>query len=63
MNIKKLTKEEFLRVCMPLKGLGKEITEAKMELMPVNKGLINGNIYSIEVKEYEDEVILRKVKR
>ena len=48
---------------MPLKGLEKEITEAKMELLPVNKGLINGNIYSIEVKEYEDEVILRKVKR
>lgn len=48
---------------MPLKGLKKEITEAKMELMPVNKGLINRNIYSVEVKEYKDEVILRKVKR
>lgn len=61
--IKKITKEQFRQMSMPLKGLGKEITEAKMELMPVNKGLINGNIYSIEVKEYEDEVILRKVER
>lgn len=60
---KKLTKEQFRQMSMPLKGQGKEITEAKMELMPVNKGLINGNIYSIEVKEYEDEVILRKVGR
>ena len=60
---KKLTKQEFRSLAMPLKGLGKEITEAKMELMPVNKGLINGNIYSIEVKEYEDEVILRKAGR
>lgn len=60
---KKLTKQEFMDISMPLKGLGKEITEAKMELMPVNKGLINGNIYIIEVKEYEDEVILRKVGR
>lgn len=61
--IKKLTKQEFIDIGMPLKGLGKEITEAKMELMPVNKGLINGNIYSIEVKEYKDEAILRKVGR
>lgn len=60
---KKLTKQEFRNLAMPLKGLGKEITEAKMELMPVNKGLINGNIYSIEVKEYENEVILKKVKK
>lgn len=60
---KKITKQEFRNLAMPLKGLGKEITEAKMELMPVNKGLINGNIYSIEVKEYEDEVILRKVNK
>lgn len=60
---KKLTKQEFRNISMPLKGLGKEIIEAKMELMPVNKGLINGNIYSIEVKEYEDEVILKKVGR
>lgn len=60
---KKLTKEEFRSLAMPLKGSGKEIAESKMELMPVNKGLINGNIYSIEVKEYEDEVILRKVGR
>lgn len=59
---KKLTKQEFMDISMPLKGQGKEIAEAKMELLPVNKGLINGNIYSIEVKEYEDEVILRKVK-
>ena len=35
--------------------------EAKMDLFPVNKGKINGNIYSIEVKEYEDEVILTKI--
>jgi len=60
---KKLTKEEFRNLAMPLKGSGKEITEAKMELLPVNKGLINGNIYSSKVKEYEDEVILRKVER
>ena len=60
---KKLTKEQSRQMSMPLKGLEKEITEAKMELLPVNKGLINGNIYSIEVKEYEDEVILTKIEK
>lgn len=59
--IKTITKQQFRDMSMPLKGIGKDITEAKMELFPVNKGKINGNIYSIEVKEYEDEVILTKI--
>lgn len=63
MNIKTITKEQFRQMSMPLKGIGKDISEAKMELFPVNKGTINGNIYSIEVKEYEDEVILTKIEK
>lgn len=59
--IKTITKQQFRDMSMPLKGQGKEITEAKIELLPVDKGLINGNVYSIEVKEYEDEVILTKI--
>lgn len=58
---KTITKQQFRDMSMPLKGIGKDINEAKMELFPVNKGTINGNIYSIEVKEYEDEVILTKI--
>ena len=58
---KTITKQQFRDMVMPLKGQGKEITEAKMELLPVDKGLINGNVYSIEVKEYEDEVVLTKI--
>lgn len=59
--IKTITKQQFRDMSMPLKGIGKDINEAKMELFPVNKGTINGNTYSIEVKEYEDEVILTKI--
>ena len=58
---KTITKQQFRDMSMPLKGQGKEITEAKMELLPVDKGLINGNVYRIEVKEYEDEVVLTKI--
>ena len=35
--------------------------EFKIQLLPVDKGLINGNLYKIEVKEFEDLVILTKI--
>ena len=58
-----LTKKEFVDICMPLKGNGKDITEAPMELLPVNKGLINGNLYQIEVNDKEGTVNLTKVEK
>ena len=45
--IKTITKQQFRDMSMPLKGIGKDINEAKMELFLVNKGTINGNTYSI----------------
>ena len=58
---KELTKEQFQELAFPIKGNGKDIEEPKMQLLPVNKGLINGNVYSIKVDIYEDLVILSKV--
>lgn len=63
MKPRVITKEKFREMAFPSKGQGKDIAEAPMELMPVNKGLINGNLYHIEVKDLEDEVILTKVER
>lgn len=57
---KELTKENFRQMAFPIKGNGKDIEEPKMQLLPVNKGLINGNVYKIEIKEFEDLVILTK---
>ena len=34
---------------------------SKMELSPNNIGMINGNVYKIEIKEFEDLVILEKI--
>ena len=59
--IKTITKQQFRDMSMPKIDKENKSIEAKMELSPVNKGTINGNIYSIEVKEYEDEVILTKI--
>ena len=58
---KQLTKEQFRQMAFPIKGNGKDIEEPKMQLLPVDKGMINGNIYKIEIKEFEDLVILEKI--
>lgn len=34
--------------------------ESKIQLLPVDKELINGNLDKIKVKEFEDLVILEK---
>lgn len=58
---KQLTKEQFRQMAFPIKGNGKDIEEPKMQLLPVDKGMINGNVYKIEIKEFEDLVILEKI--
>lgn len=58
---KTLTKQQFIEIAFPIKGNGKDIEEPKMQLLPDNKGLINGNLYSIEVKPFEDLAILVKI--
>lgn len=58
---KELTKQQFQELAFPIKGNGKDIEEPKMQLLPVNKGMINGNVYSIKVDIYEDLVILEKI--
>lgn len=58
---KELTKEQFRQMAFPIKGNGKDIEEPKIQLLPVDKGMINGNIYKIEIKEFEDLVILEKI--
>lgn len=58
---KELTKEQFRQMAFPIKGNGKDIEDPKMQLLPVDKGMINGNVYKIEIKEFEDLVILEKI--
>ena len=58
---KTITKEQFRELAFPVKGNGKDIAEPKMQLLPNDRGLINGNLYSIEVKPFEDLVILTKI--
>lgn len=57
---KQLTKEQFRQMAFPAID-GKNIIPAKMELSPNNIGMINGNVYKIEIKEFDDLVILSKV--
>lgn len=57
---KQLTKEQFRQMAFPAID-GKNVIPAKMELSPNNIGLINGNIYKIEIKEFEDLVTLEKI--
>ena len=57
---KQLTKEQFRQMAFPIVD-GKNIIPAKMELSPDNIGMINGNVYKIEIREFEDLVILSKV--
>ena len=57
---KQLTKEQFRELALPVVD-GKNVIPAKMELSPDNIGMINGNIYKIEIKEFEDLVILEKI--
>ena len=58
---KTLTKQQFRELAFPIKGNGKDIEEPKMQLLPGDKGLINGNLYSVEVKPFEDLVILERI--
>lgn len=60
---KTLTKQQFQELAFPIKRNGKDIEEPKMQLLPNNKGLINGNLYSIEVKAFEDLVILKRIEK
>lgn len=57
---KTLTKQQFRQMAFPIKGNGKDIEEPKMQLLPVDKGMINGNMYNIKVEIYEDLVTLTK---
>lgn len=57
---KTLTKQQFQELAFPVVD-GKNVIPAKMELSPNNTGLINGNLYKIEIKEFEDLVILEKI--
>ena len=57
---KQLTKEQFRQMAFPIVD-GKNIIPAKMDLSPNNIGSINGNVYKIEIKEFEDLVILEKI--
>lgn len=57
---KTLTKEQFIQMAFPVVD-GKNVIPAKMELTPNNIGMINGNFYRIEVKAFEDLVILTKI--
>ena len=59
---KTLTKEQFRQMAFPTVE-GKNVIPAKMELLPGDKGLINGNLYSIDVKVFEDLVILTKIQQ
>lgn len=57
---KELTKEQFRELAFSVIDR-KNIIHAKMELSPDNIGSINENVYKIEVKEFEDLVILEKI--
>ena len=50
-------------MAFPIKGIGKELIEPKMQLIPINKGVISGNTYSIIVDSEKDEVILTKIEK
>jgi hypothetical protein len=57
---KTLTKQQFQELAFPVVD-GKNVIPAKMELSPNNIGTINGNLYKIEIKEFEDLVTLEKI--
>ena len=57
---KTLTKQQFQELAFPVVD-GKNVIPAKMEIFSINIGTINGNVYKIEVKEFEDLVILEKI--
>ena len=56
---KTLTKQQFRESFSPIVE-GKNIIEPKIQLLPGDKCIINGNVYSIKVEIYEDLVILTK---
>lgn len=57
---KQLTKEQFRQMAFPIVDV-KNVIPAKMEIFPNNIGLINGNVYKIYVREFEDLVTLEKI--
>lgn len=57
---KELTKEQFRQMAFPIVE-GKNIIEPKIQLLPGDKCLTNGNIYKIYVREFEDLVTLEKI--
>lgn len=58
--MKILTKEQFRQMAMP-QGQGKEVVSPRMELLPNDIGLINGNKYKITTEEFEDKVVFEKI--
>ena len=59
---KQLTKEQFRQMAFPAID-GKNVIPAKMELLPNNIGMINGNVYKIEIKAFEDLVTLERLEK
>ena len=57
--MKQLTKQQFREAFSPTFE-GKNIIEPKIQLLPCDKCLINGNMYNIKVEIYEDLVTLTK---
>ena len=58
---KTITKAQFREMINPVVGVGKDITTPKMQLFPIDRGIINGNVYSIKVNDLENTVELTKV--
>jgi hypothetical protein len=58
--MKIISKEQFREMSMP-QGIGKDVQSPKMELKPVNRGVINGNTYLIKVIDKENTVELHKI--
>jgi len=57
---KTLTKKQFREAFIPIVE-GKNIIEPKIQLLPGDKCLINGNMYSIKVEIFDDLVTLEKI--
>lgn len=57
---KTLTKQQFREAFSPTIE-GKNIIEPKIQLLPGDKCLINGNMYSIKVEIYDNLVTLTKI--
>lgn len=58
--MKIITKAHFREMAFP-QGIGKEVVSPRMELLPNDIGLINGNKYKITTDDKEDKVYLEKI--